>query len=92
MTRPMKPRRIGFNPRSTYFKPRAVPLYLLGEVEIGRDELEALRFCDLKNLDQDEAAKRMRVSRSTLQRILTSARQKISEALIGGKAINVSMG
>ena len=91
MTRPIKPRRISFNPHVTYFKPRAVPLSLLEEVEIGKDELEALRLCDLKNMDQDEAAKRMKVSQSTLQRILTSARQKMSEALIKGKAIKVTM-
>ena len=89
MTRPLKPRRIFFDPNVTYFKPRAVPLSLLEEVDLGRDELEALRLCDLKNMEQIEAAKKMKISQSTLQRILTSAHKKIAEALIEGKAIKI---
>ena len=89
MVRPIKPRKVFFDPDVTYFKPRAVPLSLLQEVVLGIDELEALRLCDLKNLEQTEAAKKMKVSQSTLQRILTSARKKVTEALIEGKAIKI---
>ncbi len=89
MVRPLKPRRVFFDPNVTYFKPRAVPLSLLEEVDLDIDELEALRLCDFKNLEQTEAAKKMKVSQSTLQRILTSARQKVAEALIEGKAIKI---
>ena len=78
-----------FDPNVTYFKPKAVPLALLEEVELGVDELEALRLCDYKNLEQTEAAKKMKISQSTLQRILTSARKKVAEALIEGKAIKI---
>jgi len=89
MVRPIKPRRVFFDPNVIYFKPRAVPLSMLEEVELGVDELEALRLCDLKNLEQTEAAKKMKISQSTLQRILTSARKKVSEALVEGKAIKI---
>lgn len=89
MIRPVKPRRVLFDPKVTYFKPRAIPLSMLEEVELQKDELEAIRLCDLKNLDQTEAAKKMGVSQSTLQRILDSARKKIAEALIEGKAIKI---
>ena len=89
MARPIKPRRVLFDPDVVYFKPRAVPLSLLDEVELGIDELEALRLCDHKNLEQTEAAKKMKISQSTLQRILTSARKKVAEALIIGKAIKI---
>jgi len=92
MTRPLKPRRIFFDPNVTYFKPRAVPLSLLEEVDLDIDELEALRLCDFKNLEQTEAAKKMKVSQSTLQRILTSAHKKVAEALIVGKAIKIRKG
>jgi len=34
----------------------------------------------------------MKISQSTLQRILTSARKKVAEALIGGKAIKIRKG
>jgi len=92
MTRPLKPRRIFFDPNVTYFKPRAVPLSLLEEVDLNIDELEALRLCDLKNIEQIEAAKKMKISQSTLQRILTSAHKKVAEALIKGKAIKIRKG
>jgi len=54
------------------------------------DEIEALRLCDLEGLDQVEAAKKMKISQATLCRILTSARKKVTEALIEGKAIKIS--
>jgi len=76
MVRPKKPRRVSFSPNVIYFKPRAIPLSQLEEVELTLDELEALRLCDLKNLDQEKAAKKMKISQSTLSRILISARKK----------------
>lgn len=89
MVRPRKPRRVMFDPNVTYFKPRAVPLSILEEVDLGVDELEAIRLCDLKGLNQIKAAKRMRISQSTLGRILSSAHKKIAEALTEGKAIKI---
>jgi len=89
MARPLKPRRVLFDPDVVYFKPRAVPLSILEEVKLGVDELEAIRLCDYKNLEQTEAAKKMKISQSTLQRILTSARKKVAEALVNGKAIKI---
>jgi uncharacterized protein len=89
MARPIKPRRILFNPNVTYFKPRAIPLSALKETELNADELEALRLCDFKELGQVKAAKKMNISQSTLQRILTLARKKIAGALVEGMAIKI---
>ena len=89
MPRPIKSRKISFDPKVVYFKPRAVPLSVLEEVDLGVDELEAIRLCDLKGLKQIKSAKKMKISQSTLQRILISARKKITEALIKGKAIKI---
>jgi len=89
MPRPQKPRRISFNPQALYFKPRAVPLCMLEEVELNLDEMEALRLCELEELDQIEAAKQMKISQSTLQRLLSSAHKKIADALVNGKAIKI---
>lgn len=90
MVRPQKPRRIFFDPKAVYFKPRAVPLSRLKEVELKVDELEALRLCDLEDLEQEEAAAKMKISQSTLSRILISARKKISKALVEGMAIKIN--
>ncbi len=89
MTRPVKKRLIRFNPDVVYFKPRGIPLRVLEEVDLGIDELEAIRLCDFKELEQNEAAERMKISQSTLQRILVSGRSKIAEALTKGKAIKI---
>ena len=89
MVRPIKPRRILFNPGVTYFKPRAVSLMELEEVNLSADELEAIRLCDFQSINQVKASKKMNVSQSTLSRILISAHKKIAEALIEGKAIRI---
>jgi predicted DNA-binding protein (UPF0251 family) len=62
---------------------------MLDEVNLGADEIEALRYCDLENLDQIKAAKKMKISQSTFQRILSQARKKVAGALIKGKAIRI---
>lgn len=59
MARPRKPRKVSFDPKVTYFKPRAVPLSILEEVRLERDELEALRLCDFKGLYKANAARKM---------------------------------
>lgn len=89
MPRPPKLKRVLFEPNVTYFKPRAIPLSMLREVELSVEEIEALRLCDYKDIDQVKAAKKMKISQSTLQRILTRARKKVAEALVEGKAIKI---
>jgi len=89
MVRPRLCRRIRFNPNVTYFKPQGVPLRFLEVVELTTEEAEALRLRNIKDLEQEEAAKKMNTSQSTFQRILSSAYKKISKALIEGKAIKI---
>lgn len=56
------------------------------------EETEAIRLKDIEDLDQAACAERMNVSRPTVQRILESARKKISDALLNGKAIKIEGG
>ena len=58
-------------------------------IELTTEEAEALRLKNIKELDQEKAAKEMKTSRSTFQRILTSACKKVTKALIQGKAIKI---
>jgi predicted DNA-binding protein (UPF0251 family) len=51
------------------------------------EELESLRLKDLEKLDQAECAEKMQISRPTFQRILLSARRKVSDSLIYGKKL-----
>jgi len=56
------------------------------------EELEALRLKDLEGLNQEEAAKKMGISQPTFNRILSSARKKVTDALVSGKSIRISGG
>lgn len=64
----------------------------LTEVILSLDEVEAIRLSDLDDLDQEEAAQKMKISRITYLRILHSAHQKIANSLIYGKAIKMKGG
>jgi len=89
MPRPRLCRKIRFNPNITYFKPQGVPLRFLESVDLSLEEMEAIRLKNVENLDQIICAKKMHTSQSTFQRILSSAYQKITDALINGKAIRI---
>ncbi|MBU4369172.1 DUF134 domain-containing protein [Patescibacteria group bacterium] len=89
MPRPRLCRKIRFNPNIIYFKPQGVPMRMLDEIELTAEELEVLRLKNIKDLDQSEGAKLMKTSRSTFQRILSSAYKKITKALVEGKAIKI---
>jgi len=92
MPRPCCCRRISCRPAHMCFKPRGVPMAALGEINLGLDELEAIRLVDLEGLYHEEAALRMNVSRPTLTRIVESARRKVAGALVEGKALIIEGG
>jgi predicted DNA-binding protein (UPF0251 family) len=64
----------------------------LGEVVLTVDELEALRLADFESMYHEQAAKQMDVSRQTFGRIISSARHKVAEALVEGKALRIDGG
>jgi uncharacterized protein len=92
MPRPEKCRRIENIPEITYFKPAGIPIRELEEISLSPVEIEALRWKEIENLDQTQGALKMNISRPTFQRILASARFKIADALIKGKAIRIEGG
>lgn len=92
MPRPRKCRRITGEPRVTYFKPQGVPMRELDEVYLPYEGHEALRLADLEGLNQEEAARRMHISRHTFGRILAEARRSVAEALIHGLALRIQGG
>ena len=61
----------------------------LEEVNLSMEEMEAIRLKDFLGLEQIEAAKKMKTSQSTFQRILISARKKIAQSLIKGQALKI---
>ncbi|MBU5226789.1 DUF134 domain-containing protein [Clostridium senegalense] len=92
MARPTKCRRVEFFPDNNYFVPFGKPKCEVEEIILKVEELEAMRLKDIENLNQEQCAKRMEVSRQTFQNIIDSARNKVTRALTEGKAIKISGG
>ena len=92
MPRPTKWRRVALIPEVNYFKPAGIPLRVLEEVRLSIEEAEAIRLKDLEGLEQEQCAEKMSISRPTFQRVLGSARQKVGDALLNGKAIRIEGG
>ena len=91
MPRPRKHRFVRNEPTTEVFQPRG-PAAGLEAVELGLDELEALRLADLEGLYQDAAAERMKISRATFGRLVAEARRKVADALIHGKVLRIRGG
>jgi len=51
------------------------------------EEFEALRLVDYEGLTQEEAGRRMGISRGTVWRALTSARKKVAQMLVEGREL-----
>jgi len=92
MPRPFKCRRVCGNPQADYFKPRGVPISQLEEIALTIDEFEAVRLADLEGLYQEDAAKKMNISRQTFGNIVESAHEKIADAIVNAKALKIKGG
>jgi uncharacterized protein len=89
MPRPKKCRTIRYVPSNQAFYPHEKS----GEtITLSFEEVEAIRLSDLELLDQDECSESMKISRGTFQRIINSARNKMADAVINGKAIVIEGG
>ncbi|MDC7224259.1 MAG: DUF134 domain-containing protein [Spirochaetales bacterium] len=71
------------------FKPSGIPGCELITIDLMLDEFEALRLCDYDGLNQIEAAEAMGISRGTVQRLLSSGRKKVVDALLHRKGLAI---
>jgi len=90
MARPKIPRQICGSPAQSCFKPNGVPLANLERVFLQPDEFEAIRLVDFQGMQQQQAAVEMGVSRQTLANLVKSARKKVADSLLNGKALMMS--
>jgi predicted DNA-binding protein (UPF0251 family) len=58
---------------------------------VSLDQFEAMRLCDSEGLDQEEAGRRMRISRGTIQRLLYSGRRAIIDGMLQNDAIVINL-
>ncbi len=90
--RPKKTRWIKCIPDERCFKPICRSLNKLKSTCLTLDEFEAVRLADLEGLKQVDASKRLKISRPTFSRIVSSARNKIADGLVNIKAIRIEGG
>lgn len=87
MPREKNERILNFKPQYKSFIPQDKAFQ--GETNLLHEEIEAIYLMDVLNLYQEDAAKKMQVSRTTFTRIIKNARTKLANALISGHKINI---
>ncbi len=87
MAREKLQRKLELKPVSKYFGPKDIEAK--HDVILLHEELEAIHLMDSFCMYQEDAAKKMNVSRATFARIIKSARKKITLALVTGSNIKV---
>ena len=90
--RPKKTRWVKCDPSERCFKPQTKVGQRSEGIILSLDEFEAIRLLDYEGLSQLQAAKEMRVHRSTVSRIATVARHKITKALVQIKTLKIEGG
>ena len=90
--RPKKERWIRCDTGERCFRPKCRKVAELEGVILSLDEFEAMRLSYLESLKQEEVAKKMKIHRSTISRILASAHHKVTDALVNLKAIKIEGG
>ncbi|QAT42142.1 DUF134 domain-containing protein [Aminipila luticellarii] len=61
-------------------------------IQMSVDEYEAIRLMDLEGCTQEECARQMGISRTTVQGIYNDARKKLADALVHGKLLSITGG
>ncbi|MCG8581774.1 MAG: DUF134 domain-containing protein [Bacteroidales bacterium] len=92
MPRPKRKRLIEHPPHVDGFKPFGVPMKNLEPVILLYEEYEAMRLADYDDMNQEQAADKMQVSRPTFTRIYERARKNVAKAFVEGKAIMIEGG
>ena len=90
--RPKKTRWVKCSSAQRIFEPKAVGTNLKDIIVLSLDEFEAVRLLDHEHLSQIQAAHQMRVHRSTVSRIISSARRKIAQALVDINTLKIEGG
>ena len=89
MPRPRCCRTIVGQPACKLFQPVGTPASGSEPVGLSLEEYEAIRLADHEGLYQEQAARRMGVSRQTFGRTVEAARRKVARALVLGLALAI---
>ncbi|HAK05325.1 MAG TPA: hypothetical protein DCM23_01305 [Firmicutes bacterium] len=92
MPRPMRLRRVCCPPPSDRFGPLNRGVDKKTPITMLVDEFETVRLLDYEGLTQEEAAKVMNITRTTVTSIYESARKKLATALIESISLEIKGG
>ncbi len=92
MPRPCKRRRICVEPSCERFGPVNGSAFCRETVIMTLDEYECIRLMDQEHLTQEQCALQMKVARTTVQSIYSSAREKLADCLVHGKELCITGG
>lgn len=90
MARPVRCRRICFEPQYDSFAPCGKKSK--EQVLLTVDEFEAVRLIDHEKKTHEQCARQMEISRTTVTEMYEKARTKIADCLVGGKTLCISGG
>lgn len=90
MARPHKYRRICEEPNYHAFVPEGACCSC--KVTLTVEEYETIRLIDLEHWNHEQCAKQMEISRTTVTETYETARQKIADCIVNGKALLISGG
>jgi len=74
------------------FKAVGIPAMEMDQIILALDEFEALRLVDFEGMDHEGAAALIEISRPTLSRLVETARRKVADAIVTGKALVIEGG
>ncbi len=84
-----KPINLANPPKTNTFTPQTTKNQI--PITLDPAEVEAQRLVDLEGLSQEDAGKKMGVSRGTVWRLLQSARKKTAQALTEGRPLHIDV-
>lgn len=90
MARPTRCRRVCTEPTCSGFLPQGESA--ADAVTLTVDEYEAIRLVDYEKRTHEQCAAQMEISRTTVTEIYESARFKLSDSLVNGKALTIGGG
>ncbi len=92
MPRPRKWRKVCCLPQNNLFGPINEIVETSEIIKMSIEEYETVRLIDLQGFMQEEAAEKMNIARTTVQRIYNDARKKIAQSLVNGLVLLIEGG